>query len=47
MSGDKLPEGVEILDYNKMSEGERFAPITPPTSFSICRNSNAKCASNS
>ena len=25
MSGDKLPEGVEILDYNKMSEGERFA----------------------
>lgn len=25
MSGDKLPEGVGILDYNKMSEGERFA----------------------
>ena len=25
MSGDKLPEGVEVLDYNKMSEGERFA----------------------
>ena len=25
MSGDKLPEGVEILDYDKMSEGERFA----------------------
>jgi hypothetical protein len=25
MSDDKLPEGVEILDYDKMSEGERFA----------------------
>ena len=25
MSDNKLPEGVEVLDYNKMSEGERFA----------------------